>query len=59
VGIEMEPGRSMLPVGKRIKAPERREQRRRRIRISQGLVRNLENYRDLSVKHEFHINLKP
>jgi hypothetical protein len=59
VGIGMEPGRGMLPVGKRIKAPARREQRRRRIRTSQELVRNLENCRDFSVKHKFLINLKP
>jgi hypothetical protein len=49
----MEPGKGVLPVGKRIKAPARREQRRRRIRTSQGLVCNLENCRDLSVKQNF------
>jgi hypothetical protein len=55
----MEPGRGVLPVGKRIKVPARREQRRRRIRTSQGLVRNLENCREFSIKYKFSINLKP
>jgi hypothetical protein len=40
MGLRRKPGRSMPPVGKRMKAPERREHRRRRIRTSQGLVRN-------------------
>jgi hypothetical protein len=40
-------------------APGRRNRGERGIEFLQGLMRNLENYRDLSVKHKFHINLKP
>jgi hypothetical protein len=54
-GIGMEPG----PVGKRIKAPGIREQRRRGKEISQGLMRNFRKLQGLICKAKFPIDLKP
>jgi hypothetical protein len=59
VGIRMEPGRGVLPVGKKIKAPGIREQRRRGKEISQGLMRNFRKLQGLVCKANFPIDLKP
>jgi hypothetical protein len=53
----------MPTVGKkkweRIKQRERKNRGGREIELPKDLCANLENYRDLSIKHKFHINLKP
>jgi hypothetical protein len=54
VGIGMEPG----PMGKRIKVPGVREQRRRGKEISQGLMRNFRKLQGLVCKAKFPVDLK-
>jgi hypothetical protein len=43
----------------RIKQRERKNREEREIGLPKDLCANLENYRDLFVKHKFLINLKP
>jgi hypothetical protein len=45
--------------GEKIGTGEKRNRGEREKRLPQDLCINLENYRDLSVKHNFPINLKP
>jgi hypothetical protein len=49
----------MPTVGKKEGAREKRNRGEREKRLLKDLCANLENYRDLSVKHKFLINLKP
>jgi hypothetical protein len=52
--------REVPPVGrKRRGAREKRNRGEREKRLPKDLCVNLENYRDLSVKYKFLINLKP